>query len=256
MMKTLIIEDETAAALNLKRMLAAADPQVEVLAVLDTVVDSVEWFRNNEQPDLVFMDIHLADGQAFNIFERVEVTAPIVFATAYDRYALDAFKVNSIDYLLKPIKTADLQRALDKFKRLTQSERREYSRRVNEALSSSAQTMQAFLIPQRDKLIPLEIEKIAYCYTSSEKVVAVTYEGTTLPLDRSLDQLCAVLPAHDFFRANRQFIVARSAIVDISVWFGSRVMLNLNVATPERIVVSKVRTPEFKRWFTQLSASK
>ena len=256
MMKTLIIEDETAAALNLKRMLAAADPQVEVLAVLDTVLDSVEWFRNNEQPDLVFMDIHLADGQAFNIFERVEVTAPIVFATAYDRYALDAFKVNSIDYLLKPIKTADLQRALDKFKRLTQSERREYSRRVNEALSSSAQTMQAFLIPQRDKLIPLEIEKIAYCYTSSEKVVAVTCEGTTLPLDRSLDQLCAVLPAHDFFRANRQFIVARSAIVDISVWFGSRVMLNLNVATPERIVVSKVRTPEFKRWFTQLSASK
>ena len=255
-MKTLIIEDETAAALNLKRMLAAADPQVEVLAVLDTVLDSVEWFRNNEQPDLVFMDIHLADGQAFNIFERVEVTAPIVFATAYDRYALDAFKVNSIDYLLKPIKTADLQRALDKFKRLTQSERREYSRRVNEALSSSAQTMQAFLIPQRDKLIPLEIEKIAYCYTSSEKVEAVTYEGTTLPLDRSLDQLCAVLPAHDFFRANRQFIVARSAIVDISVWFGSRVMLNLNVATPERIVVSKVRTPEFKRWFTQLSASK
>lgn len=251
-MKTLIIEDETAAALNLKRMLAAADPQIEILAVLDTVMDSVEWFRHNEQPDLVFMDIHLADGQAFNIFDRVEVTAPIVFATAYDRYALDAFKVNSIDYLLKPIKTADLQRALNKFKRLTQSERREYTRRVNEALSSP-QTMQAFLIPQRDKLIPLEIEKIAYCYTSSEKVVAVTYDGITLPLDRSLDQLSAVLPAHDFFRANRQFIVARSAIVDISVWFGSRVTLNLSVKTPERIVVSKVRTPEFKRWFTQLS---
>lgn len=251
-MKTLIIEDETAAALNLQRMLAEADPQIEVLAVLDTVVDSVEWFRQNEQPDLVFMDIHLADGQAFNIFEHVEVTSPIVFATAYDRYALEAFKVNSIDYLLKPIKTVDLQRALDKFKRLTQSERREYSRRVHEAMSSPSGTMQAFLIPQRDKLIPLEIEKIAYCYTSAEKVVAVTYDGVTLPLDRSLDQLCAILPAHDFFRANRQFIVARQAIVDISVWFGSRVTLNLSVQTPERIVVSKVRTPEFKRWFTQL----
>lgn len=252
-MKTLIIEDETAAALNLKRMLSAADSQVEVLAVLDTVVDSVQWFKRNEQPDLVFMDIHLADGQAFNIFERVEVTAPIIFATAYDRYALEAFKVNSIDYLLKPIKTADLQRALDKFKRLTQSERSEYSRRVNEALSASSETMQAFLIPQRDKLIPLEIERIAYCYTSAEKVVAVTYDGVTLPLDRSLDQLCAVLPEHDFFRANRQFIVARAAIADISVWFGSRVALNLSVQAPERIVVSKVRTPEFKRWFTQLS---
>lgn len=255
-MKTLIIEDETAAALNLQRMLSEADPQTEVLAVLDTVVDSVEWFRHNEQPDLVFMDIHLADGQAFNIFEHVEVTSPIIFATAYDRYALDAFKVNSIDYLLKPIKTVDLQRALDKFKRLTQSERQEYSRRVHEAMSSPAGTMQAFLIPQRDKLIPLEVEKIAYCYTSSEKVVAMTYDGVTLPLDRSLDQLCAILPAHDFFRANRQFIVARQAIVDISVWFGSRVTLNLSVQTPERIVVSKVRTPEFKRWFTQLSSQR
>ncbi len=252
-MKILIIEDETAAALNLQRMLREADPQVEVAGVLDTVVDSVRYFEQHPQPDLVFMDIHLSDGQAFNIFERVEVTAPIVFATAYDRYALEAFKVNSIDYLLKPIKADDLRRALEKFKRLTQSERTAYSGRVNRALSASAEALQAFLIPVRDKLIPLEVEQIAFCYTQSEKVTAVTLQGESLPLDRSLDQLSGVLSEHDFFRANRQFIVARSAIADISVWFGSRICLNLTVPTPERIIVSKARTPEFKRWFTQLT---
>ena len=125
-MKTLIIEDETAAARNLEAILKGIEPDAEVLDVLESVSDSIEWLRTHPAPDLLFMDIHLADGDSFRIFEAVEVTAPVVFTTAYDRYALEAFKVNSIDYLLKPLNEGDVRRALDKLRRLTGDERRAY----------------------------------------------------------------------------------------------------------------------------------
>ena len=120
-MKALIIEDETAAALNLAAVLRQVAPGVEVVATLESVAESIEWLRANPQPDLLFMDIHLADGDSFRIFKSVEVTAPVVFTTAYDQYALEAFKVNSIDYLLKPINADDVRRALEKLRRLTLS---------------------------------------------------------------------------------------------------------------------------------------
>ena len=129
-MKTLIIEDETAAARNLEAILKGIEPDAEVLDVLESVSDSIEWLRTHPAPDLLFMDIHLADGDSFRIFDAVEVTAPVVFTTAYDRYALEAFKVNSIDYLLKPLNEGDVRRALDKLRRLTGDERRAYGSRV------------------------------------------------------------------------------------------------------------------------------
>ncbi len=247
-MKAVIIEDETAAAVNLQSILQRVAPSVEIVAVLEGVEESVEWFGAHAQPDLVLMDIHLADGESFRIFERVSLSAPVVFTTAYDRYALEAFKVNSIDYLLKPIKEEDVHRALEKLRRFSELERSRYSERVGQLAVRANEQQQVFLVRVRDKFIPLRREQIAYCYTSDERVTACTFDGGKFPLDKPLETLQTLLPASDFFRANRQFIVARQAVAEITVWFGSRLSLRLNVETPERIVISKARVPEFKRW--------
>lgn len=248
-MKALIIEDETAAALNLEAILKQTAPGVEVVATLESVGESVAWLRANAQPDLIFMDIHLADGNSLRIFDAVEVTAPVVFTTAYDRYALEAFRVNSIDYLLKPLKPADVERALLKLQRLTAVERRDYGQRLRDMAAGRASgSEEVFLVHVRDRIIPLRREQIAFCYTSNERVTAYGYDGAAYPLNRTLEQLQAQLPEADFFRANRQFIVARGAVKEIVVWFGSRLALALSVATPERIVISKARVPEFKTW--------
>lgn len=245
-MKALIIEDETAAATNLKALLQEIDPSVEIVGVIDTVVESIHWIRSNPLPDLVFMDIHLADGQAFKIFEQVDISCPIIFTTAYDRYALEAFKVNSIDYILKPIKPEELQRAFEKFQRLSGNEVAAYVEQTHQFISARAHS---FLIPFRDKLVPLTSDEIAYFYTADEKVSVVTLDERVFPMDKSLDTLMVLLPETDFYRANRQHIVSRRAIRDLSVWFGSRLSLNLSVKTSERIIISKARVPEFKRWF-------
>ena len=180
-MKALIIEDETAAALNLKAILKQAAPDIRVVDTLESVEESVDWLRANPQPDLLFMDIHLADGDSFRIFDAVEVTAPVIFTTAYDRYALEAFKVNSIDYLLKPLNAADVQRALDKLMRLSKGERSDYGSRVRTL--AAARREQTFLVHVRDKIIPLKREDIAFCYTCNEKVTAYTFAGASYPLD-------------------------------------------------------------------------
>ncbi len=249
-MKVVIIEDETAAALNLKSILRQVAPSVEVVAELESVAESVEWFETHASPDLVLMDIHLADGESFRIFDRVPVTAPVVFTTAYDQYALEAFRVNSIDYLLKPIKEEDVRRALDKLRRLSELDRNRYSERVERMAARANEQQQAFLVRMRDKLIPLRREDIAYCHTSAERVSACTLDGKTYPLDKPLEVLQTLLPPGEFFRVNRQFIIARRAVNDISVWFGSRLSVRLCVETPERIIISKARVPEFKRWLT------
>ncbi len=243
-MKIVIIEDETAATRGLQAVIRKVLPDAEVVAVLESVAESVEWFQENTAPDLLFMDIHLADGESFRIFESVEIPCPIIFTTAYDQYALEAFRVNSVDYLLKPIKEEELRRAIEKLQRLSGSELAEHHKKV-------AELQKTFLIPVRDKIIPLRVDQVAFFYTSGERVRAFDYEGDSFPMDRSLDKLLKLLSEDDFWRANRQFIVARGAIADISVWFGSRLSLNLKVKTPERIVVSKDRVSEFKRWFTE-----
>ena len=250
-MRVLIIEDETAAAQNLSAILRKLFPDVEILDVIDTVVDSVEYLRANPVLDLVFMDIHLSDGESFRIFDSVKVTSPIIFTTAYDQYALEAFKVNSIDYLLKPLNEAEVQRAIDKWRMLTHSDRASYVERVEEMVRQErAEETQTFLVRFRDKIIPLSCDDIAYCYTSEERVSAYNFKGERFPMEHTLETLQGMLSSKRFFRANRQFIVAREAVKDISVWFGSRLQLNLKVETPEKIIISKARVPEFKAWLT------
>lgn len=249
MIRALIIEDETAAAVNLKAILRDTAPGVEVVDTLESVEESVAWLRANPMPDLLFMDIHLADGDSFRIFDAVEITAPVIFTTAYDRYALAAFRVNSIDYLLKPINPADVERALVKLGRLTSGERSDYRARVRSLAAERAPHDEAtFLVRVRDRIIPLHRDRIAYCHTTDDRVTACDLDGTTYPMDRTLEALQALLPEERFFRANRQFIVARSAVREIVVWFGGRLSLTLSVPTPERIIVPKARTAEFKAW--------
>ena len=249
-MKTVIIEDETAASVNLGSVLKKVIPDVEISAVLESIAESIEYFGLHPMPDLVFMDIHLADGEAFRIFESVRITCPIVFTTAYDQYALEAFKVNSIDYLLKPIKESDIVRAVDKLMCLSGSDRQSYGRRVSEMVRQH-ERQKTFLISVRDKIVPLKVGNIAYLYTFNERVSAYTSDSQVLPMDKSLDKLAKMLPQSDFFRANRQFIISREAIKDISLWFGSRLSLTLTPAAPEKLIISKDRVPEFKRWLAQ-----
>ncbi len=253
-MRALIVEDESAAAQNLCTILRSLQPSIEVVAVMESIVESVEFLRERvSEIDLIFMDIHLADGDAFKIFDRVEVTKPVIFTTAYDQYALQAFKVNSIDYLLKPINVEELERALSKLRVLTASEVTQYSSRIRSISESREETLRSFLIHLKDKIIPLRIDDVAFIYTSNERVSASTHSAEIYPLERSLDAIYSTLPPSDFFRANRQFIVSRSAIRDVSVWFGSRLVLNLMVETPEKIIIPKARIAEFKEWLRLLS---
>ncbi len=250
MLSAIIIEDETAAAVNLESVIREVAPDVKITAQLESIGETVEYFESHPQPDLIFLDIHLADGNSFRIFEMTEITSPVIFTTAYDNYALKAFEVNSIDYLLKPIKSSDVERAINKLRRFTMTEKADYRSRVTSMAKESRE--QTFLIPMRDKLIPLRREDIAYCHTANEKVTAYNFEGAAFPLDKTLEALQASLPADEFFRANRQFIISRKAVKDISVWFGSRLSLHLTVPTPEKIIISKVRVPEFKQWLMQI----
>lgn len=250
-MRVVIIEDETAAAQNLSAILHKVCENVEIVATIDTVVDSVDFFRSAPLLDLVFMDIHLADGASFRIFDNVDIATPIIFTTAYDQYAIEAFKVNSIDYLLKPINEDGVRRAIEKWQRLTSTERSDYSSRVMEVAQKHKVEQQTFLVHFRDKIIPLQSEDIAFLHTFEEKVTAYCFNGGRYQIDLTLEALQSKLPSDHFFRTNRQFIVSRKAVKDISVWFGSRLALNLIIETPERIIIPKARVNEFKSWLIQ-----
>lgn len=251
-MKALIIEDEIMAAQTLQKLLEEVSPGVEITNVLDSIEESVEWLRQNTMPDLIFMDIHLADGSAFAIFEQVNVTCPVIFTTAYDEYALKAFEVNSIDYLLKPVSKDALEHALNKYHNL--AEGRINADQIVKFLSQLGEKKnyrKFYLMPERDKLIPLAVQNIAYVYIDAKTVKIISKEGKTYYISSTLDDLMDDLDPYLFFRANRQFIVARDMIKDVSVWFGNKLAINLTVDVPERIIVSKARVAEFKIWFTR-----
>ena len=251
-MKAVIIEDERLAADLLKNIIKQLDEDIEIITTLQTIEDSVEWLNNNEHPDIMFVDIHLADGSSFSIFEKTEVRCPIVFTTAYDEYALKAFEVNSIDYLLKPINKDDLQRALNKYKNFKGDNKDlDYKKFVNRFLSEGNVNnyKEYFLVPERDKLIPLAAKDIAYIYIDLRLIKAVTFSGKVHYLNQNLDEIMNQLNPKKFFRANRQYIVAHESIKDVSMWFGNKISLNLTLPTEEKIIVSKARVTEFKNWF-------
>lgn len=253
-MRALIIEDEKAAVRNLKAAIDELGRDIEVIGQLDSIAASIEWLREQPAPDLLFLDIHLADGSAFEIFEHVDITCPIIFTTAYDEYALRAFKVNSVDYLLKPIDADDLRQALDKLERLggqkPTAQPDDNYRAILRALGGERNYKSHFLIPAKgDRLIPIETETILYFHIANGQVKAVDDTGREHLFPQTLDELADALDPHLFFRANRQFLIAKRAIREASLWFNGRLSITLCVPTPERIIISKARAAEFKAWF-------
>ena len=250
-MKVLIIEDEVLAAKALKKVLKEVDSEAEVLTVLETVEETVEWIGKHPTPDLMFMDIHLADGSSFAIFDQVNITCPVIFTTAYDEYALKAFEVNSIDYLLKPISKEALEHAMQKYHSIVD---KQFNSNKLEALLTQLgerkKYRNCFLLPERDKLVPLPVNNIAYVYIDTKTVKIVSLDQKTYYISQTLDDLMAQLDPTVFFRANRQFIIPRHSVKDVSVWFGNKLAINLVLETPEKIIVSKARVAEFKHWFS------
>lgn len=245
-MRVLIVEDETTASENLAYLLRKVASDVEITGYTESVERTVEWLNDNVV-DLIFMDIHLSDGSAFSIFEQAKVKTPIIFTTAYDQYALDAFKVNSIDYLLKPIKKEELQRALDKFRQRTPAELLQY---ISHLLDLNPQPNYAarLLLQDKDHIIPVSVDEISYIYSTDRHTEIILKSSQNYPYSQSLDKIIATFDPKKFIRANKQFIIARDAIKDLIVWFDNRLKVILNTETPEPIYISKNRVAEFKEW--------
>jgi DNA-binding LytR/AlgR family response regulator len=246
-MKTLIIEDEELAAERLSRMISELEPSTEITGIAASVNDAVKWFGSNNMPDLVFMDIHLADGSSFEIFKKVNVTCPIIFVTAFDQYAIDAFKVNSIDYILKPVKKEDLRKALDKYNRLKPQPD---MNKIMQFLDSKKEYQKRIIIRFGENIKMVEVKDVAYFFTEDKINYLCTHSGLRYPVDFNLDELENLIDPAEFFRINRQFIVNISSIEKMLAWSKSRVKLILRPACEIETIVSTDRSPHFKEWLT------
>ncbi|MDR2810166.1 MAG: LytTR family DNA-binding domain-containing protein [Tannerellaceae bacterium] len=248
-MNVLIIENDTLSFESLKHILLNITTDIHIVGNTTSVVQTIDWLGANPPPDLIFMDILLPDGLSFNIFHYIETEIPVVITTAHEKYALKAFRLNSIDYLLKPIGKEDVKRALAKFNKQMNWQKllSHFSRLEDSILSRYADIL---LVPLNDKLIPIRILDIACFYTNNEKTQIYLRDGQNILFNKSLDMISQNLNPQMFFRANKQFVIARNAVTHITIWFDSRLLLTLSVETPERVYVSKNRAAEFKKWIT------
>ena len=247
MIQSVIIEDEKPAARRLQRMLEQLD--VQVLTVLHSVEDAISWFSKQPAPDLIFLDIQLSDGLSFGIFEAVEVSSPIIFTTAYDEYALQAFKLNSIDYLLKPIDDEELEAAVLKFRNRKGPEPELPDLHILKSLLNlPKEYKKRFTIPvgQHLKLIP--VEEACCFYSENKGTYLYTCEGRNYLLEGSLEKLEPELDPALFFRVNRKFIIQMKSISDIVSYSNQRLEVKLNNFQGEQIIVSRERVKEFKEW--------
>lgn len=245
-MKVLIVEDETAAYENLTDILAEVAPDIRVMANTESVTQTVGWLQSNPAPDLIFMDIHLSDGSAFAIFDRIKLETPIIFTTAYDRYAIEAFKVNSIDYLLKPVKVEDVEHALEKYSKLTRQDLLQYLAQLTQ-LKPAPKYKDKLLIAHKDKLLPVSIKEISYFYATGKNTYVRLKDGNCYPYSKTLEQIVSSLNPTDFIRANKQFVIARDSVTDITIWFDSRLLITLDTEVPERVYVSKTKHRNLRR---------
>lgn len=247
-MKILVIEDERPAANRLRQLILELLPGATIFGHLDSITSSVQWLETNVFPDLIFCDIQLADGQSFEIFERVKVSSPIIFTTAFDRFAIKAFKLNSVDYLLKPIDPKDLAQAIQKFQ--SQQVRPGIQlRQVRELLSPNASHYKSrFLVKFGEKIQSVQTEDIGIFYSEEKVTFLQTVEGRKYILDYTLDQLEAMLDPRKFFRLNRKYIASFSAIAEIHTYSNSRLKIKLANCTDNDILISREKVGDFKDW--------
>jgi two-component system response regulator LytT len=250
-MKVLILEDEALSATRASQLLLECNPKTEVLGTLESVEEAAAWFNDNPEPDLLLLDIHLSDGLCFGLFERIAVKCPVIFTTAYDRYALQAFKMNSIDYLLKPLDKQDLTRALAKYEALNPTREvvpidLENLRNTLQLLTKKYKTR--FLVKYADNLLFKNVDELAYFYADDRVVFLVTNDGKKHLIDNNLESLEEVLDPAVFFRVNRKIIAKIDAIQKVKTLFSSRLQVFLAPPFNQEVYVSKYKSQEFKSW--------
>ncbi|MEQ9467600.1 MAG: LytTR family DNA-binding domain-containing protein [Ekhidna sp.] len=253
-MKVLIIEDEAPAFRRLQKILLEIDPTIEIVEVLDTVEDTVKWLSNHQAPDLALMDIQISDGISFQIFDKIDVKCPVIFTTAFDEYLLKAFKVNSIDYLLKPIKKEELKSALTKYQSLQRSfsnDGFDMAALLSQISLNETTYKSRFLVKQGDKMLAIRTEDIV-CFHSRHGVVHIaTNSGKTYLSDFTLDELSEQLNPKYFYRANRQFILNADFITTVHKHFKGKLLVELSHFSEEQILVSSEKATAFKQWLDQ-----
>ncbi len=248
-MKVVIIEDEQLTAQRLEAMLKKYDFDMQIMAVLPSVSESVMWFKSNTDPDLIFMDIHLEDGQSFSIFEKLNLDIPVIFTTAYDEYMIKAFKVNSVDYLMKPINYDELVQAIEKYKRLNENQsEKENMGALLQAIQTKEDYKQRFLISIGSRLKTIEVADVHYFYSAEKVTFLVTKDGQRFPVDYSLDKLAAIIDPSKFYRINRQMMIGLSSISNIHVYPKGRLKIDVVPDFKEEVMVSLDKAVEFKEW--------
>ena len=251
-MKVLILEDEEPAALRLQKILAEVEPEAEILDILVSVKSAVEWLKTHPAPDLILLDINLADGSSFEIFSLTKVESPVIFITAYDEFAIKAFKVNSVEYLLKPVKKEELDFAIKKYKKIhtSKKEPQDLKALLESIKDESKSYKKRFLIRFGERIKTIDISQVAYFYTEEKINFLKTKDDHSFPVDYNLDKLETLLDPERFFRINRQFIISIDSIVEMFSYSKSRVKVNLKPTINLETIVSTERSPHFKEWLS------
>ena len=251
-MTILIIEDEEPAFRRLQKMLKELEPNHTMLNQIVSVSSAIKWFKENDAPDLIISDIQLSDGISFEIFKQVDIKCPIIFTTAYDQYAIEAFKVNSIDYLLKPVKKEELEKAVTKFKNLipTTSAPAIDINKLLQSLQPATGTdyKKRFVVRYGEHIKTIDIEEVVYFYTEDKATFLCTKDARRFVVDFNLDTLDSILDPKVFFRINRQFIISIHSIAEMFAYSKSRVLIKLNPAAKHETIVSTERSADFKHW--------
>jgi DNA-binding LytR/AlgR family response regulator len=250
-MRVVIIEDEQLTAQRLENMLHKYDPAIEIAETIPSVSEAVDWFKSNPDPDLAFMDIHLEDGQCFSIFESINLEVPVIFTTAYDEYTIKAFKVNSVDYLMKPLNYEELVQAIEKYKRIyvhSEEETHNIETLLQSLHKKEPEYKDRFLVSIGSRLRTIETNEINYFYSAEKITFLVTKDNQRFPVDYSLDKLALVLNPKEYYRINRQMMVKLSAIFNMHVYPKGRIKLELLPAMKEDVFVSLDKVVEFKDW--------
>jgi two-component system, LytTR family, response regulator LytT len=255
-MKILIVEDEDLAVKKIQKTLSSVDPYASVVGITDSITTTVDWLNKNPAPDLILMDIELSDGQSFEIFTRVEVKSAVVFTTSYDEYALKAFKVNSIDYLLKPIQKEDLESALQKYRQMKNMYASGHAPDLNveNLVKELRQKLQPkeyrkrFLVKHAQKLVSIEVEEIAYFFSDGRLNFFKTYDNKKFVVDYTMDELEDMLDPERYFRISRAFYIAVDSVDQIHDYFGNRLLLHLKPAVDKEALVSREKVADFKKW--------
>lgn len=257
-MKILIVEDEDLAVKKIRKTLQSVDDQAVIAGVTDSIKSTVEWLEQHDAPDLILMDIELADGQSFEIFQLTDVKSPVIFTTSYDEYALKAFKVNSIDYLLKPVQKEELEAALGKYKKMQvqfgPKEAVPEEEKLDSLLKELRQRLQPkeyrqrFLVKQGQKLVSVEIGEIAYFFSDGRLNFFKTMDNRKFVVDYTMDELEDMIDPRHFFRISRAFYVSVNSIEKIDEYFGNRLILGLKPAIDKEALVSREKVMDFKKW--------